>query len=103
MDISERTNFHFVVRTRENFDLVFGRDDSACLNEISVKLGDLLVESGGRRDDPDVDIQTCIVGNAFDWTFKLKDNESSVSSLGKEILCKLKLVKNLTTGEGTMG
>lgn len=42
-----------------------------------------------------LDIQTCIVDNTFDWTFTLKDHILE----DKEILIKLKLVKNLTSGE----
>ena len=43
----------------------------------------------------EVDIQTCIVANAFDWTFALKESVH----MDKEILIKIKLIDNLTTGE----
>lgn len=43
----------------------------------------------------ELDIHTCIVNNTFEWKFALKDHVQSE----KEILLKLKLVKNLTSGD----
>ena len=57
---------------------------------LSVSLADI-DESLNNRE---VDIMTCIVQNAFDWTFQLKEGITTK----KEILCKLKLEQNLTDG-----
>ena len=41
-----------------------------------------------------LDIQTTILDNTFDWSFALKEGTQT----SKEVLVKLKLVKNLTSG-----
>ena len=76
-----------MVRAREKFGMTFGPQE-----EVAVKLEDI----DETLVNKEVDIQTCIVGNVFDWTFKLKDG---VKSGSRHVLCKLKLLKNLTSGE----
>mmetsp|Transcript_31911 Transcript_31911/g.37553 ORF Transcript_31911/g.37553 Transcript_31911/m.37553 type:complete len:111 (-) Transcript_31911:126-458(-) len=48
----------------------------------------------------EIDVRTCISGAVYEWTFRLKEGSAAASRGGsKEVLCKLKLEKNLTTGE----
>ena len=50
----------------------------------------------------EVDVHTCIVGAVCEWTFRLKEG-MMINPGPKEVLCKLKLNKNLTSGENSDG
>lgn len=70
VDLALRTNFHFIVRTRERDDQSFVKPAT---KEFTVKLGDIDAALVPQFGSELLDVQTCIVGNAFDWMFSLKD------------------------------
>ena len=61
--------------------------------EVSIRLEDL----DPSLTNEELDIQTMIVGSVFEWQFRLK-NKPGTKLKPKEVLCKLKLAKNLTSG-----
>ena len=96
VDISERMQFHLMVRSRDDFgnNAHFDQSNSPGqrqTRDIVVKLEELNSE----LTNDEIDVSTCIVGAVYDWTFRLKDGKSTGQ---KEVLCKLKLEKNLTSG-----
>ncbi len=61
---------------------------------LSVKLEDISQDLA----QSELKVQTCIAGPTFEWIFSLNDKDSSEGK-HKEVLCKLKLDKNLTSGQ----
>lgn len=96
IDISKRTQFHLLVRSRDDFS---NSDQFEESNSPSKKLTKEVVVKLEELDESlannEIEVQTCIVGAVYDWTFRLKEGRSGGA---KEVLCKLKLVKNLTNG-----
>lgn len=69
IDISERTQFHLMVRSCDDFDQEFKREQQA----LSVKLQD--IDVGFANDD--IEVQTAIVNSVYEWSFRLKDKPKS--------------------------
>ena len=86
-----------MVRSRDDFDHDFTESPKA----FQVKLQD--IDAG--FDSDEIEVQTSIVNQVYEWTFRLKAAKNNgrrfkdAQQASKDVLCKLKLLKNLTSGE----